>query len=113
MNSAVLTVVFSQLLFTTSDIMARYYMPKHGFKLATFLSLWFLAYCLIRLVATVAQLYVLTSYDLSKTFTLFGAVSLIIANLAGVLLFKELISPAGYVAMLLAVTAFLLLAFKG
>lgn len=47
--------------------------------------------------------------DLGKTTALFGAASIVIANSLGMLLLGEFLSPIGYVATVLAVTAFVLL----
>ena len=112
MNSSVLILVGSQLLFSTGDLLARNYMRKYGFTLATFLSLWFAIYFTIRTVAMFGQLYVFTTVQLGKTMALFGAVSIILSNIFGFLLLKEVLSPGAYVAVALAVTAFVVLAFK-
>ncbi|GBE20139.1 MAG TPA: hypothetical protein ENG87_05555 [Candidatus Pacearchaeota archaeon] len=110
MNWVMIILVGAQLLFTTSDLLARTYMPKHGFALATFLSAWFFAYFLIRIIAMFGQLYVFTTIELGKTMALFGAVSIILANVLGLLVLKEVLSPWAYVGVSLAVIAFLILA---
>ncbi len=112
MNSSVLILVGSQLLFSTGDLLARTYMRKYGFTLATFLSLWFAVYFTIRTVAMFGQLYVFTTVQLGKTMALFGAVSIILSNVLGLLFLKEVLSPGAYVAVVLAVTAFVALALK-
>ena len=38
MNWPIIVIIGTQLLFTTSDLLARNYMPKQGFALTTFLS---------------------------------------------------------------------------
>lgn len=55
------------------------------------------------------ELYVFSRVDLGKTTALFGAASIVIANALGMLLLGEFLSPIGYVAILLAITAFVLL----
>lgn len=112
MNSSVLILVGSQLLFSTGDLLARTYMRKYGFTLATFLSLWFAVYFTIRTVAMFGQLYVFTTVQLGKTMALFGAVSIILSNILGFLFLKEILSPGVYIAVALAVSAFVVLAFK-
>lgn len=106
----IIILVGSQLLFTSSDLMARYYMTKFGFTTAAFISVWFLVYMLIRTLATFGQLYVFTSVDLGKTMALFGAVSIVLANVLGFLVLKEVLSPTAYVGVTLAVIAFIILA---
>ena len=67
MNITILILVGTQLLFTTSDLLARYFMPKYGFSLAAFLTGWFTAYFILRIVAMFGQLYVFTTIELGKT----------------------------------------------
>ncbi len=98
------------MLFTTSDLLARTYMPKQGFALATFFSGWFVVYFLIRIVAMFGQLYVFTVIELGKTMALFGATSIILANLLGLLVLKEVLTPGEYAGIMLAVAAFIVLA---
>ncbi|HUI28986.1 MAG TPA: hypothetical protein VLX91_02125 [Candidatus Acidoferrales bacterium] len=107
-----LILVGSQLLFSTGDLLARTYMGKYGFTLAAFLSLWFAAYFTIRTLAMFGQLYVFTSVQLGKTMALFGAVSIILSSILGLLFLKEILSPTAYIAVALAVMAFVVLAIK-
>jgi uncharacterized membrane protein len=111
MNWSVLIIVGTQILFSTSDLLARIYMPKHGFVLASFISGWFLAYFFLRTLAMFGQLYVFTSLELGKTMALFGAVSILIANILGVLVLQEVLSPSAYIGVSLAILAFIILAF--
>ncbi len=92
--------------------MARHYMERSGFKAAAFLSIWFLIYMLIRTFATFGQLYVFSNVELGKTVALFGAVSIILANILGFLVLKEMLSPAAYIGVTLAVIAFIVLAIN-
>ena len=92
--------------------MARTYMRKYGFSLATFLSFWFAAYFTIRTVAMFGQLYVFTSVQLGKTMALFGAVSIILSNVLGLLVLKEVLSPASYAGISLAIAAFIIMALR-
>lgn len=112
MNWPIIVIVGAQLLFTAGDLLARFYMPKQGFAVATFLSGWFLLYFLIRAVAMFGQLYVFTAVELGKTMALFGAVSIILANVLGFLVLKEILTPGVYVGVTLAVAAFIILSLK-
>lgn len=104
-------LVGTQLIFSVSDLMGRHYMKQHGFTAEAFLSGWFLVYFVIRQVATIGQLYVFTAVDLGRTMALFGAASIIISNVLGLLVLKEVLSPGAYVGVSLVVIAFLMLAF--
>lgn len=110
MNYPIIVIIGTQLLFTASDLLARSYMPKQGFVLATFFSGWFLLYFLIRIMAMFGQLYVFTAIDLGKTMALFGAVSIILANVLGLLVLKEVLSVGVYIGITLAIIAFIVLA---
>lgn len=112
MNWPIIIIIGTQILFTTSDLLARTYMPKQGFTLLSFFSLWFLIYFFIRIIAMFGQLYVFTVVELGKTMALFGAVSIILANILGFLVLKEVLSPFAYIGITLAVVAFIVLAYS-
>lgn len=110
-KSPLFIVICTQLLFTSSDLLARYYMRGSSFSFSTFFSAWFFAYFLIRQVAMFGQLYVFSQVELGKTMALFGATSIVVSNVLGFFLLAEQLSPSAYLAVALAVTAFLVLAF--
>jgi len=112
MNVPILIIIGSQLLFTSGDLLARHYMPQQGFKLATFLSWWFLVYMTVSTIATFGQLFIFTQMELGRTMTLFGASGLILANVLGLLILKEQLSLSVYFGVLLAVIAFLVVGFS-
>lgn len=102
----------TQLLYTCSDFMGRYYMKRHGFDLGMVTSGWFWAYQGIRQVAMFGQLYIFAHVPLGKTMALLGATSIVLSNVLGLLFLKEMLSPVGYVGVGLAVAAILVLAFR-
>ena len=108
----VIILVVSQMLYTTGDFMGRVYMARYGFCAAAFLTWWFAAYFILRTIAMVGQLYVFTTMPLGKTMALFGAVSILLSNTLGLLLLKEVLSPAAYIGVTLAIVAFVILAFR-
>ncbi|HUI90822.1 MAG TPA: hypothetical protein VLX68_01110 [Chitinivibrionales bacterium] len=110
MNTPVVILVGSQLLYTAGDFMGRVYMARYGFCAAAFLSWWFAVYFIIRTIAMFGQLYVFTAVPLGKTMALLGAVSIILSNALGLLLLKEVLSPAVYIGVTLAIVAFFILA---
>ncbi len=112
MVSPILIIIISQALFSASDVMGRIFMPKYGFNFSAFLTWWFLIYFVIRIFATIGQLYVLANVELGKTIAIFGAVAIIIANVLGILLLKEVLSPWAYVGVVLAILAFFVLALS-
>ncbi len=106
----ILIIIGCQTLFMTSDIIGRYYMKSGGFVWQNFITWWFLSYQIIRFVATIGQLYIFTQLELGKTITLFAALGLILANMAGYLFFGEVYSLYTYIAIMLALTAFVIIA---
>lgn len=105
-------IIGTQLLFTCGDLLARANMHRHGFTLAAFLSGWFAVYFLLRTVAMFGQLYIFSCVELGKTMAVFGAVSIVLSNVLGLLLLKEVLSAGAYAGVTLAVLAFLALAMK-
>jgi hypothetical protein len=110
-KSPTVVVVGTQLLFTIGDLMARANMRKHGFSVAAFMNLSFLIYIVSRQVATVGQLYVLATVPIGKTMALFGAVSIVLGNVLGVLLLRDLVSARSYAGIALAIVAFTVMSF--
>jgi len=109
----IIILILAQLLFTASDLLGRKYMLLYGFHLTTFFSAWFAAYFVLRMVAMFAQLYIFSKFELGATMAMFGAVSIILANLLGFLLLKEVLTINQYMGVVLAVIAFLIIAFAG
>lgn len=112
MNWPIIVIIGTQLLFTTSDLLARSFMPRYGFSFAAFFSGWFFLYFLIRMIAMFGQLYVFTTIELGKTMALFAATSIVLANILGFLILKEVLSPAAYLGISFAIVAFLILALS-
>ena len=111
LKSPAVVIVGTQLIFSVGDLMARANMRRHGFTVAAFLNVSFVAYILGRQVATVGQMYVLATVPIGKTMALFGAASIIFANVLGVLLLGDLLSMRSYAGIALAVMAFLVMSF--
>ena len=108
-RSPIIITVGTQLLFSAGDLLARANMRKNGFTLAAFLNVSFWVYMLSRQIATVGQLYILATVPVGKTMALFGACSIVLANLLGVLLLGDLLSPRAYAGIGLAVMAFFIM----
>ena len=109
---AILVLVVAQILFTIGDLIARANMRQNPFAISTFISMWFVVYSLIRIVATFCQLYVFAVMPLGKTMALFGAVSIILSNILALLFLKEVLTFGNYLGISLAVLAFFVLAIS-
>lgn len=105
-------VLGTQLLYTASDLLARWSLAGRALALSSFLTPWFLTYFLVRQVAMVGQLYVFSQVELGRTAALFGAASIIIANVLGFLLLHETLTLPQYAGVSVALVAILLLAAR-
>lgn len=110
LKSPAFIIIGSQLLFSASDLIGRWAMKSQGFTLASFCTVWFLVYTVIRQIAVIGQLYIYSSMELGRSVALFGAGSIVIGNLIGVLLLQELLTVPVYIGVALAICAFLALA---
>jgi len=111
-KSPVLLIVATQLLFTTGDLLARANLRHSPFVPSTFLSWWFLLYFLIRQVAMFGQLYVFSALQLGRTMALFGATSIVVVNVLGILLLGEILSTQAYLAIGLVILGFIVLSMS-
>jgi uncharacterized membrane protein len=104
-------LIGSQAIFSASDLLGRTNMMNAGsFSPANFMKWWFVVYMAIRTVATLGQLYVFSAVKMGKTMALFGAASIVIANVLGWLYMGDVLSTGTYVGIALAILAFLVLA---
>lgn len=104
-------VILTQITFTAGDFIARANMKEFGFCKAAFFTWWFLIYFILRQIGMMGQLYIFSSVELGKSMALFGATSIILSNLLGMLLLNEILSVGAYTGISLAIIAFLVLAF--
>lgn len=105
----ILIALISQLFFTSGDLLARKFMAGQPFSIATFSKPWFLIYFLVRIIAMFGQLYILSRFQVGKTMLLFAVLSLILVNVLGFVLLKEILGPKDYVALSLTIIAFFIL----
>ena len=108
----IFVLVIAQVLFTGSDLFGRYVMNRPGDFFGILLKPWMVGYVLLRLVASLGQLYVFSKVEVGKTMAIFGAVSIVLANVLGYLLLKEALSASVYVGVSFAIFGFLILAFR-
>ena len=112
MRTTVIVIVLSQLIFSSGDLLARHYLGKHGFHLNSFAAPWFLIYILTKVVAIAGQLYILSNVKIGPTMALFGATSITVSSVLGLLLLHETLTTTGYIGITLAVAAFVILALR-
>ncbi|MFS8639158.1 MAG: hypothetical protein FWJ74_13800, partial [Gemmatimonadota bacterium] len=91
-----LAIIGVQLLFTTGDLIARANLRAAGFTVGAFWSVWFVVYLTTRSLATIGQLYIFANVELGKSMAMFGAVAIVLSNLAGWLLLQERLTGLEY-----------------
>lgn len=106
---AILILLVSQGLYSWSDFLARSAMKEYGFSTKAFFSSWFLLYLFIHFFAMLGQLYAFANFSLGKTSLLFAALSIIMANLLGLLFLGESITLPVYIACSLILVALIIL----
>ena len=108
----VVIIVLTQVLFTSSDLLARANLKNNPISISTFLTGWFILYFVIRQAAMIGQLYVFSNIEVGKTMALFGATSIVLVNVLGFLLLSEILSTQAYIGVAFAVVSFIVLAFS-
>jgi drug/metabolite transporter (DMT)-like permease len=106
----IIMLLVSQICFTASDLWARSVLAQHGFRPETLFSWWFLGYSTLRTIATLGQLYGLSSIQLGRATGMLSAISVLLANALGFFVLREVLTPGQYAGVSLVAVAFLLLA---
>lgn len=101
------------MFFASASLLARYYTKGSPItSVQSIMAGWFVAYLLIRLVATMMELFVLSRVNLGQTVALAGVCGLITANALGVVFLGEVLSWQAYLGIGFAIVAILLLGYK-
>jgi len=109
----VLIIFGSQILFALGSLLARHFIKDHPItSVQSIMAAWFVVYLLIRLIATLMELFVLSRVNLGQTVALAGVVGLVTANLMGVFFLGEVLSWQAYFGIGFAIVAILLLSYK-
>ena len=106
MSLPLVVAILSQLAYSASDLLARSALRDAPLALRAFVGVWFVGFLLLRTFALAGQLFVFATMDLGRTAVLFGAASIVLANVLGLLLLQEVLSPGAYAGVVLAVAAF-------
>ena len=113
MNLNVLIIIGSQILFALGSLLARHFTKGDPIvSVRSIMTVWFVVYLIIRLVATLMELFVLSRVDLGQTVALAGVCGLVTANLLGVLFLGEVLSVQAYIGIAFAIVAIVLLGYK-
>lgn len=107
----VLLAILGQMIFSTSDVLARANLRGKEFSLVAFHGWWALAWLSCHLAAMFIQFYLFTNVPVGRVIGLMALVSLVLSNVAGYLFLSEVLSPVQYFGLVLGVAALLCLSW--
>ena len=110
--SGFLAIFIAQTFYTVADVFQKKVLGGLGFSAATLLNPKFLATLLISGTGFVFQMYALSKVELSRTIIMLGVIGVVLAAIAGVLVFQDKLSVKNYVGIALAVIAIVLVKSK-
>jgi drug/metabolite transporter (DMT)-like permease len=105
-------VVTIQILFSVSNVLARLQMRDQQWGKQLFTQPWIYLYFLMQFIGIILQLYVFTVFELGKTATLLSVIAIVTSVVLGWLVLDEKLSPMTYVAIVMAIIAFIILAYS-
>lgn len=107
-----LAIVVAQVFYIISDVYQKELLAAHGFNFRTLVSLAFIGTLIIAGVGFVFQMYALSKLDLSRTIILLSVLGVVMAAVAGVVVFHDKLSWYNELGILLAVAAIVLVRLK-
>lgn len=107
-----ITVFIAQVFYTIADVLQKKVLGGAGFSARTLLSLPFLATLLVSGTGFVFQMHALSKLDLSKTVILLSVFGVVLAAIAGVVVFHDKLHWYNQVGIVFAVAAIVLVRMK-
>lgn len=108
----IILLIFTQALYSLSDLGKRIYGAEIGFNIGLLKSVPFMASIIVPFAALMIQVYVLTRYELSRTMITLGVLNVVFATVLGVLVLKERLTMLNYVGVICAIAAIILINVK-
>lgn len=106
------SVVIIQILFSASNVLARQQMRHQPWGMHLLTQPWLYLYFLMQLSGIILQLYVFTVFELGKTASLLSVIAIVTSVTLGWLVLGEKLSLLAYIAIVMAMIAFILLAYS-
>lgn len=107
----IVIALVAQAAYSASDVLARSELRAAGFTLPNLLRAWLVLFLVLRVGALAGQMFVFATVDLARTAVLFGVGSILVANVLGVLLLREVLSVRAYIGVVVAIAAFVIVGF--
>ena len=108
----VLSVFIAQLFFTTADALQKFILKGRGFSFQTLTNIKFLLTIPVAGIGFVFLMYALSKMDISRTIILLSVFGVVMAAIAGVVVFKDVLHLKNYVGILFAIAAIILVHSK-
>lgn len=110
--SAFIAVIVAQVFYTCADVLQKKVLGGAGFSARTLLSLPFLATLLVSGTGFVFQMYAMSKMELSRTIILLGVCGVLLAAVAGIVVFHDKLTVRNWIGVAFAVTAIILIRSK-
>lgn len=107
-----IAIFVAQIFYIVSDILQKKILGGQGFNVRSMLSPAMLGSLLVAGVGFVFQMYALARLDLSRTITLLSVLGVVMAAVAGVVVFHDKLHWYNQFGVLLAVAAIILIRLK-
>ena len=107
-----LAIFIAQVFYIVSDIYQKEILAAQGFSFRTLISLGFIGTLIIGAVGFVFQMYALSKLDLSRTIILLSVLGVVMAAIAGVMVFHDKLHWYNQAGVVLAVVAIVLVRMK-
>jgi multidrug transporter EmrE-like cation transporter len=107
-----ITVFIAQCFYTVADVLQKKVLGGAGFSARTLLSWPFLATLLVSGTGFIFQMHALSKLDLSKTVILLSVFGVVLAAIAGVVVFHDRLTWYNQVGIVFAVAAIIMVRAK-
>ena len=104
----VLTILVAQTFYTIADVLQKKVLNGAGFSARTLLSPFFLATLLVSGTGFIFQMHALSKLDLSKTVILLSVFGVVLAAIAGVVVFHDRLTWYNQVGIVFAIAAIIM-----
>lgn len=104
-----LVAVLCQSIFVASSLIARWHFGSRPLNKAAFFSIWFVAWEVLRWIATALQLKIISEIPIGTAIGILSGMTMILYPVLSWLLLKEKPNRSSFIAIVLVICAFLVL----
>lgn len=108
----VIVAIMGQLVFSIADILGRANLRGKPFALETMEGKWLVPWLACHFFGMAVQVYLFTTVPLGRAIGLMALVSLVLSNLFGYMLLKEVLTPVQYLGLGFGVMALVCLSWN-